>query len=48
MGSTISGIHAELKLRKLEKNVKIKFNNRMRVWLTLIDNIFVILEKGYR
>ena len=46
MGSLISGILAELKLRKLGEITKIKFKNRIKILLKYIGDIFAKLEKN--
>ena len=46
MRSSISGILGELKLRKLEEIINIKFKNRIRIWLRHIDDIFAFIGKN--
>ena len=45
MGSPMSDILVELKLRKLEI-IKMKLNRRIIIWLKYVDDVFAILEKN--
>ena len=44
MGSLISGILAEIKLRKLEKTIS-KFESTIIHWFRYIDDIFAIVKE---
>ena len=45
MGSPISGILAEIKLRILEEQIKIKYRDEIKYWFRYIDDIFTVLNK---
>ena len=45
MGSPISDILAEMKLRILEEQIKIKYKEEIKYWFRYIDNIFAVLNK---
>ena len=44
MGSPISGIWAEMKLRKLDEQIKIKHRDKIKYWFRYIDDIFAVLD----
>ena len=46
MGSPISSILAEMKLRILEEHIKINYKNEIKYWFRYIDDIFAVLNKN--
>ena len=46
MGSPISGLLAEMKLRIMEKKIPHKFKNEIKFWFRYVDDIIAVLRKG--
>ena len=45
MGSPVSGILVELKLRKLEEIIRSKFKSIIVHWFRHVDDIFAIIKE---
>ena len=46
MGSPIADILEEMKLKKLEEQIKIKYRDEIKYWFRYIDDIFTVLNKN--
>ena len=45
MESSVSGILAKLKLRKIKEVIKIKFKNKIKIWLRHGNDVFAFHDK---
>ena len=46
MGSPIANILAEMKLKIVEEQIKIKYRDEIKYWFRYVDDIFTLLNKN--